>query len=157
MTPVYQTPGRCFAACVASFLDLPLSEMPAITVWGPDSLPRWNAFLNEHGYALWIAAPWAFWNHQFADCFLRGGYFYVISAKFPDADQGCWHTVLCQGEQIVHDPEQWHRPISPNEINWLGLFIPLERRTKIHRAYSDRPWAAINKSAVAAPAECREA
>lgn len=108
MTPVKQTildlqAGNCFAACVASILDLPLSEVPNFSVAGE----KWWALSS----AAWLGSR----GLQYCGCLLP-----EESDRLPPPETPCilgvpstlhpgaLHAVVgvrCNGEwRVIHDP-----------------------------------------------------
>lgn len=109
MRPVFQTKfggvdaepgekGDCFAACVASILELPLEEVPNFCesdYWHKDV----NEWLAERGLALltindgaWKLCDWPMdWDTT-----------WVIGSGL--GARGHRHSVVYQGDRMVHDP-----------------------------------------------------
>jgi hypothetical protein len=98
MKPVEQTyltypDGNCFAACVASVLELPLEAVPDFK--GEGWLDRWQEWLAKHNLT--------FVNFHIdpADEWRPPGY----SLLAADSPRGAWlHSVVCHNGTIVFDP-----------------------------------------------------
>ena len=100
MRPVHQTrfdaeTGNCYAACLASLLEIPLGHVPD-DLNGDDWLDRANAFLATRNlrtmtFAWDTERPWAF-----------GPVWHVVAGRSP---RGNWnHACVGFGGEIVHDP-----------------------------------------------------
>jgi len=130
MIPVYQTmtvandgQGNCFNACIASILELPLSQVASIH---PKSEPYWSAWgewLAERGLKFSFFSP----AHP------PRGYSIVTgksSRKYPEdhnkagklIDHGC---VAFNGE-MVHDP--FPLPGLFSDISGYISIVPLEQQ-----------------------------
>lgn len=89
--------GNCFAACVASIMELPLEEMPSIA--GREFNQVWSQWLAERDLAFalvpsdgaWIKGYCIAWGNS-----PRGGL-----DKF---DRPVTHAVVCRDLHLVHDP-----------------------------------------------------
>jgi len=107
MGPVHQTtfgdggdgsePGNCMSACLASLLDLPVSEVPNFAALGPlgywDGMQRWLA-----GRGLYL------FELKSAPCHTPGApedLNYIASGK---SSRGLLHAVVMREGQIAHDP-----------------------------------------------------
>ena len=110
-------PGNCFAACIASILEVPLTEVPNFC-----ATPEWVKELN-----LWLF-PRGFFYVDFRmaeDCppeevFCWAGY-HVISG---DGPRGCRHSVVGRAGKIVHDPHPSGAGLLTEEE--YGFLIPLD-------------------------------
>lgn len=117
-TRVNSTNGDCYAACLASLLELPIEDMPDFFATG-------NAYTAR---TAWLLAKG--WQESY---FALGSYpppvglaiLAVSSATFP----GCHHAVVWDGREgtggcIVHNPNhQDGRGVDiPNE-DWLGFYL----------------------------------
>lgn len=99
--PVLQTrfgpppEGNCYAACLASLLEIPLDRVPD-DLTGPDWLDRANAFLVQYRlramtFAWDTERPWPF-----------GPVWHVVSGRSP---RGNWqHACVGFGGFVDHDP-----------------------------------------------------
>ncbi len=120
MKPVEQTkmtpPNRdCFAACVASILELPLNEVPNYSQEG-EWWVEWSKWLSPRGlYFL-----------KFSDKggkgeeYLQG--FHIITGKSYSGDWN--HSVVGYGGVIVHDPNPKQGGIRSHQ--WYGVFVALD-------------------------------
>lgn len=113
MKPVQQTrlgkDGNCFAACLASILELPLEAVPDVMddLDGPytDWLTRYNAWLADtFGLYLWNITP-ASDLPDGAQCAVsqlcRQPIFHLIGGK---SERGVMHSVVGFQGKVVHDP-----------------------------------------------------
>lgn len=103
MKPVRQTQrgrtGNCFAACMASLLEMPIHRMPTIfkdrrgALVKRDWLTVWKEFLRPFGLSIvWVnanhhPAPWGW-------C--------IADMKQPETTKT--HAVLCYDGEIKYDP-----------------------------------------------------
>lgn len=100
MKPVDQTrfgvpEGNCFAACVASLLELPLEQVPHF----PDHGADWYSAFRD-----WLRA-----RRLYPVCFEvkrpedgRPDGMHILSGKSPRGE--FLHSVVAKGAYIVHDP-----------------------------------------------------
>jgi len=100
MRPVMQTDcslttGNCFAACIASILELPLDAVPNL-IQKEDWQLAFSEFCQRHGYAL-MPVP----NEHFRSDLCHGVYSICSGHR-----EGTWHphAVVACGDEIVHDP-----------------------------------------------------
>lgn len=104
MVPVMQTTfgkgtGNCFAACIASILDISLDEVP---------------FFMDHGdnwYTQFV--NWAYDRGLIAECvnsdysgfeeILESLEYSIVTGKSPRGG-GMYHSVVFKGNKLAHDP-----------------------------------------------------
>ena len=124
MIPVKQTllgpeQGNCFAACIASILELPISSVPNFCLYH-DWFQRVNEFLEPLGLCyieVDISASGLMYG------LLNNNNFYVLSGKSPNYD--CLHAVVAQGDVIVHDPHPDNKGLLDRQE--VGLIVSLGR------------------------------
>jgi hypothetical protein len=122
MKPVDQTTfgprdGNCFSACIASILELPISEVPWF-MGGQDD--RWM----ERNLLPWLAP-----RGLYAICFgLRGpddwvppGY-YIVGGE--SARGGCLHSVVALAGKTVHDPHPSRAGVKSHDDG--TILVPLD-------------------------------
>lgn len=116
MKPVMQTKfttedmtvhGNCHAACIASILELPLEDVPALEDMGHEWSNALSIFLIERGYC-WHGTFWAtddpdWWQHLTERCKGVDG-FYMVWGGSPRAHVKRGHSVVYQDGAMVHDP-----------------------------------------------------
>jgi hypothetical protein len=130
-----EPPGNCFSACIASILELRLSEVPdELEFWTPRAHPRhsWvlyeqrmNSWLRDRGLIMLIS-PYAgcryFGANESLDlyCVISGS-----SPRYPD-----WkHAVVGnirggQEARIVHDPHPSRAGLLGRQEDWqYELFV----------------------------------
>ena len=101
MIPVTQTrtgaQGNCFEACMASLLEVPLSEVPD---FGRDDvfLEKVAGFLEPHGLLYVQIAPH---DDVLGVMMKRGDIFHTIEGRSPRGGQ---HAVVGCNGHVVHDP-----------------------------------------------------
>lgn len=82
--------GNCWSACIASLLEMPVSEVPWF-LGHDDWYAAFAAWLRPHGYYP-VTVPWsAEWCPE--------GY-YILGGRSPRHS----HAVVARGREIVHDP-----------------------------------------------------
>lgn len=126
MIPVYQTKfggptapreqqGNCYAACIASILELTLEEVPSIPATGPDWWDVWRDWLAERGltaYCLRAGFPEQTWP----------GY----TVGIVPSQRGRWdHAVVCLDGEVVHDPNPNNKPYKADQVTSYEVFAAL--------------------------------
>lgn len=125
MIPVDQTTfgqpgGNCFSACVASLLDLPISEVPYFM--DETSGVKWYAQLDA-----WLA-PRGYYALHF-NIVDRAAYdrenlwpkgYYILGGKSPRGD----HAVVARGAEVVHDPHPSRDGLDPATVDGFTLLVP---------------------------------
>ncbi len=137
MKPVNQTlhgeVGNCFAACLASLLELPISEVPNLAVDGlppfdPDDHLRWarafyqnvNRWLEPRGLFYFEVGSHGGVPQEIWEAIPPDGYWIGIDPEY--GPHG--HAVVMQGREMVHDPHPSRAGV--REIWSVGLLIPLD-------------------------------
>ena len=125
MKPVDQTTfgapgGNCFSACVASLLEIPISEVPYFMGdekdWGvKDWFQDFLAWLRPRG---WWAIPIP----------LRNGWkpegLCILSGKSPRGDFD--HSVVARGLEMIHDPHPSRAGLDSHKD--VVVLVPIEPR-----------------------------
>ncbi len=88
--------GNCFAACVASILELPLHVVPNVMRFD-DWFERVNWWLRRRGLFL-IEMNW--WDPYFVKRYYRDEFF-IASGP---AARGVDHCVIYRGTELAHEP-----------------------------------------------------
>jgi hypothetical protein len=98
MRPLEQTilappDGNCFAACVASVLEMPLDDVPNFV--GQDWFQQWQVWLAKRNLQLltFTIGPYDEW---------RPSGYALLGAQSPRGD--FLHSVVCRDGKIVWDP-----------------------------------------------------
>lgn len=100
--------GNCFAACIASLLEMPITEVPNIeTLFGIEDNYYWEVlwrWLGHIGYELSIDERFKCFHGdesklQFKEI-LKDQY-YLVSGKSP---RGIQHVCIYQNGKLIHDP-----------------------------------------------------
>lgn len=116
MQPVQQTKfttedqtvhGNCFAACVASLLELSIDEVPTFETMGEAWGGALYEFLQTQGYTF-LGTFYAtddpdWWQHLTERCAGVDG-FYIVAGGSPRPHVKKGHCVIFQNGQMVHDP-----------------------------------------------------
>lgn len=128
MTPVYQrTREDCFAACLASVVGVPLSDVPAMSGW--DELRAWLDTRRYEALVLHVGCgqiPLDLWRDWASRCCPAGspqretveGY---AIATLEVMDRSL-HAVVTHAGEIVHDPAG--RPFARDDdpvLSWTVL------------------------------------
>lgn len=106
MKPVDQTifgdkKGNCFAACIATILEVPLESLPnfAVEFTGDDWAERMAEWLMEH---LGVSVINVEVKDEASCLRCLNGVEHVVGGKSPRGDFG--HCVVAVGGKVVHDP-----------------------------------------------------
>ncbi len=105
--------GNCFAACLASILEVPLSEIPnpkEKTIW----LDKINKWLILKFRLMLVLVDFRVGNQA------PVGYT-IGSGKSPRMD--CLHAVVCKDGAIVHDPHPDRSGLRDDVIEDHALFV----------------------------------
>lgn len=135
MKPVRQTvfgnhKGNCFAACVASILELRLDEVPNFACQKPWEA-KMNAWLHERGlHSLTCHFVPVEGESEVVIPELRG--YYIVSGTSPRAteDEHFLHSVVYLDGERCHDPhpdQTWTLDVR----DWT-FFLPLDARQAMH-------------------------
>lgn len=125
MTPVKQTKlyakdgihnGNCFAACIASLLDLPLWMVPPFE----DMFGRGGEYRARCDD--WLARMFKLEMEEFAPGHEPSPMpeFYIASGP---SSRGVLHSVVYSGGKLVHDPHPSNEGIS--EVRWCWYLQPV--------------------------------
>ncbi len=124
--PTKDPPGNCWTACVASILELPLSEIPdEAAFWKPGMTPMesWRPYLrsmhewlHERGITLIeVAAK----NLNFCgpiECFEK--FPSILVGPSPRNPERGLHAVVGLGGNIIHDPHWSRAGLSGEPLEW---------------------------------------
>jgi len=125
LKPITQTltgeEGNCFAACIASLLEVKLGEIDLIM--GGDWYNRFNAWLAPRGLAyfeIYFTEP------------LPPSVFGAIAADqlwvaVGPTPRGLLHAVVMRGETLAHDPHP--SAVGLSAIHGAGFLVPLDPST----------------------------
>lgn len=140
MTPVHQTSfypqGNCYAACVASILDLPLSDVPDFVHDESGGVrERWEEFtatwMAERGYGILKVLPY-FEGVWLAPLYLPEKWYCIASGPSPRFD--CNHAVVWGFHGTTsfpaHDPHPEGTFFGSEEIKQFDLIVPLKVERK---------------------------
>lgn len=91
--------GNCFASCLASIMEIPLSEVPEFQNMGTDWFPKLWDFLLEHGYEFYGTG-----KKEDVEKYNKGiDGFYIVNGESPRGFARGHSVVYYKGE-FVHDP-----------------------------------------------------
>ena len=83
--------GNCFAACLASILEVDIQEVPEMPAWNDGWFKSYEKYLTEKGYHwLWM---------ELDNCYVPG--YSVVSGPGP---RGVLHSCVAFNGDIVWDP-----------------------------------------------------
>ena len=106
--------GNCWAACIASLLELPIEEVPNVEVFFDHETFWYDAmvtFLDLKGYSFKDS------SNVFAMGLEIENYehdkFYLVAGK---SVRGVAHSVIYQNGKMVHDPHPTREGLLPNTI-----------------------------------------
>jgi hypothetical protein len=154
MIKVFQTRrgarGNCFAACVASLLELGLEEMPEyLDEKGEPLYPGWLALWNEFLRPLGLGLVWVRHCACMA-CAPPPGYA-IMAAKAPKDDEPeNTHAVVCLDGAVVHDPlddvKTHEGPYEPDHWYVFTVLDPVgvpRMRSALKKIAARRPCVAV--------------
>lgn len=127
--------GNCFAACIASLLEVPAETVPnfmlGLPSWDPndsEAAGRWaRAFLAAVN--AWLA-PRGLW---YFELWVDGGLPRYLTDATPTSaywlgvgpvEGGAYHAVVMRGAEMVHDPHPRRTGLERVEI--IGLLVPFD-------------------------------
>lgn len=116
MKPVHQTRygmlGNCWAACLASVLELPLEIVPDDLIETEDWWGVTEKWLRQFGLRL----NWMFLGRTEQSQARLG--FYLLGGKSPRGEWG--HVVVAENGAIVHDPHPDGSGLADDDGSTLG-------------------------------------
>lgn len=134
MKPVDQTTfgakeGNCFAACLASVLELPIEKVPNFCV-SSDWQRLCNAWLAQFGLMFFEAhwsegAPPELWRHPV----IQPGQLWIATGPAERDGQKLHHAVVMRGARMVHDPNPRHGRNGIEKVLGVGFLIEIEPRS----------------------------
>lgn len=101
---IFGTPhGNCFAACIASILELPIEEVPNFIAEGDRWWDAAKAWLDERGYALlWVKHDAVRCGYLDPNPLIDAGHYFIVCGTSPRCDS--LHSVVNHYGKMVHDP-----------------------------------------------------
>lgn len=129
MIPIHQTKfgnlqGNCFAACIASILEIPIEDVPNFCVDYPeDWFFRASDFVRDrYGYVFVMFLH----NNSIGDTVSRMGYS-IVGGKSPRGDFG--HSVVYYSDRLAHDPHPSGDGIIGDPTDYI-LFVAINPAVK---------------------------
>lgn len=132
--------GDCFAACMATLLELPIEVLP--NDHSPAWFAVWDSFLSQFGLdlsykgskeAIWQSYPW------------------IASVKSRNFKNGN-HAIIMEGGKVLFDPSthkiyRKDRFLSGKDIVLGGYIIAVSDFSKLHllKEYRDKMFEAVIK------------
>ena len=127
MIPAYQTvfgseKGNCFAACIASILEVPLDTVPNFCADLPsDWHAQTNQWLAKH-YGLGLVTMQVEEGSDYDDLDMPRDCHHFISAKTLRGD--CYHCVVAKNGIVVHDPHPSGIGLLPGDC-YFDFFVKM--------------------------------
>ena len=129
MIPVFQTivsdeakgiHGNCFPSCLASIMEIPLEQVPALQILGTNWFPTLWDFLIEQGYEFHGTG-----KKENALTYDKGidGYYVVNGASPRGFKRG--HSVVYKNGLLVHDPYPGGKGLQE-----IWSFFMIEKKSK---------------------------
>ena len=117
MQTIFGEHGNCQAACIASLLKIPLTDIPIFDPTDSDQFwSNYRSWLENHGYGLLIVN-----YHAGRAAELKNNYFIVGGKSL----RGLNHACIYKGDQPFHDPHPDNSFFGGNEPDTIDLFLPL--------------------------------
>lgn len=124
MKPIDQTKfgspeGNCFAACLASILEIPLEEFPVVSKTKQYWIDKFNRFLEPYGiFLLLIQGKYSDNEHYFPP----DGLVCVASGMGP---RGLQHSVVWYKNKVLHDPHPSREGLVERPVDY-AFIIPYD-------------------------------
>lgn len=114
--------GDCQRACIASILNLPLSEVPNFAGPGVDDLEfstRVKNFLATKNLA---HLEFTYFDFAGFGNPKPSSLYHIIYGM---TERGFWHAVVGLDGEVVHDPHPFKTGLLPDRSKWsIGLLVP---------------------------------
>lgn len=121
--------GDCFAACMASILELPIEVLP--NDHSPGWSLTWDAFLQQFGISMTShAATGPIWHEG-----------YWIAAVPSLNFDGVSHAIVMQGHRVAFDPstkKRYKKGTPMLDVVTSGTYFVVDDFTQIHRLHEYR-------------------
>jgi hypothetical protein len=120
MIPITQTIfgkpyGNCFAACIASILEIPLDKVPNV-MSHDDWFARFNWWLNKIGlYLIYFDG----WQKEYIETFYKNSYILV----YGPAARGVDHACVYKGSALAWDPHPDRTGLLQDPSGWECIAI----------------------------------
>lgn len=127
-----EAPGNCWAACIASILEVPLDDLPdEATYWKPGQHQAKSYIPYEKAMFAWLRERGLLLVEiKLPDVFFRGGEWdvYCILAGPSPRNPEVTHAVVGQGTRIVHDPHPSRAGLLQIEGKpwWYEFVVPID-------------------------------
>ena len=121
--------GNCFAACVASLMELPIEEVPNVEVLFHIEGGYWSevmmTFLTSKGYELYTDDRFKCFHQDFEDKNFGGkdnyegtinelkDQYYLVSGQ---SVRGVYHICIFKNGKLIHDPHPTREGLKSMEI-----------------------------------------
>jgi len=106
------TNGNCFAACLASILEIPLSDVPEFEDMGKEWFPN---------FYKWVEKKWLYALRLEKEFIFPG--LYLVMGTSP-RNKSINHQVIYKNGKMVHDPHPLREGVT--EIKEVMLLVPLD-------------------------------
>ncbi len=136
MKPVYQTvftkgDGNCYPACLASILELELSEVPLFT--DSDWWLRYREWLRPLNLSF-LTMPLSHEREGLDDWYLAMPGYTIIAVQSPGIPD-CLHAVVALDGKVVHDPNPRYSDhvYSHRECIYVDVLLTLDPSKSVPR------------------------
>lgn len=131
MTPVAQTrfgrpTGNCWAACIASILDLPLetvdwsADMPAEDIELPDGSDCTPEWIERQRVRLEALGYWQLRLEASDERFIPVGAHYIALGK---NSAGVGHACVYRAGELVHNPNPASSDTTLVDVEWVCVLV----------------------------------
>jgi hypothetical protein len=125
MTPIKQTilgpKGNCFAACIASILDCPISNIPDLNAY--EESEEWMQVLNDWLSGRGLGYMECLVPMDELDVFFGSKDFYHVIVGPTERNSSLFHAVVGRKGKVVFDPHPTDLGLIQEDHLRLGVFI----------------------------------
>jgi hypothetical protein len=138
-----EAPGNCWAACIASILEIPLSELPDEADYWTPGQPQSKSYIpyEKATFAWLLQRGLILVEVKMPDVYFRGDEWepYCILAGPSPRNPLVSHAVVGRGAKIVHDPHPsrdglltvdgepwWYEFLVPVDVAQMAAMRPIE-------------------------------
>lgn len=101
-TILYAPDGNCFAACIASILELPIENVPNFRGRDHDWWHEWQQWLQPYNLALLGWSSDDLGDEEVRADTLRG--YTICTVRYDSSNEGISHSVVALNGEIVWNP-----------------------------------------------------
>jgi hypothetical protein len=126
--------GNCFAAVIASFMEVPITEVPNVEVLFDNDKISWygvmQAWLNNKGYEIATNSSFSvFHKNDYNEIGASNAFsyakdrMYIVTAMSP---RGVYHCCIYKNGKLIHDPHPSNDGIDEETISYFEEIVKLE-------------------------------